>query len=45
MKETREKQRLRKALRQTWTLKPVTRIKESAKIYSRKTKHPGRNAD
>jgi hypothetical protein len=40
MKESKEKQQLQKALRQTWTLKPVTRVKESAKAYSRKIKHP-----
>jgi hypothetical protein len=40
MKESNEKKLLQKALRQTWTLKPATKVKESAKVYSRKIKHP-----
>jgi hypothetical protein len=40
MKESREKKQLQKALRQTWTLRPATKVKESAKVYSRKVKHP-----
>ncbi len=40
IKQPRTKKELHKALRNTWTLKPVTKVKESGKLYSRKAKHP-----
>ena len=39
MKKPKTKKQLYKSLRQTWTLRPVTKVKESAKAYSRKSKH------
>jgi hypothetical protein len=40
MKKPRTKMQLYRTLRKTWTLKPVTKVKKSAKAYTRKKKHP-----
>lgn len=40
IKTPRTKKELHKELRNTWTLKPITKVKESAKLYTRKPKHP-----
>jgi hypothetical protein len=38
MKKPKSKTELYKTLRKEWTRKPVTRVKQSAKLYSRKWK-------
>jgi hypothetical protein len=40
MKRPKTKMQLYRTLRKTWTLKPVTKVKQSARVYSRKKKHP-----
>ncbi|MGE5496318.1 MAG: hypothetical protein ACM3S4_13565 [Burkholderiales bacterium] len=38
MKKPKSKTELYKTLRREWTRKPVTRVKQSGKLYSRKWK-------
>ncbi len=43
MRHIKTNKELYRSLRQTWTLKPVTKVKQSGKIYTRKIKHAGRD--